>query len=221
MCEVDTTLDYAVAPPGSFSYLLPVESRQRFIGTDGAERENTEGFTECREFFGESTLMFGPEPAERSAAPAPEAALSAGTFLDIELTSSLVFGKAAAGDRIEGRLLEPARDEKTGRTVAPAGTKVGGRLTRVELRHSGSGEYVLALKWEWMQTDGGKFRLAVKAVRPLPGSRPSANGLRPRPGTPIELPPRGLEDDAFYRFSEQTLDVPGGLRTRWVTVAGQ
>jgi hypothetical protein len=218
-CEVDTTLDYGMVPLGGFEYLLPQSTRQRFIGLDGAEAENSVSFASCREFLGESTLTFGKSPAStgHSVNAPPAAALPAGLSLDIELTSSLTFGKAAAGDRIEGRLTEPLRDAKARQVLAPAGAKAVGRLTRVELRHSGSGEYTVALRWETLEIEGGKVPLNLKPNRQMARLKAIARGALQQRGMPIDLPRPGEERDGIYRFPGQRTGVEGGLRTEWVT----
>lgn len=219
ICETQTTLDYGLVPLGGLDYLLPTASRQRFIGTDGGEDENSVSFASCREFTGESTLLFGKVPAG-AADPftAPKvAALPAGLPLAIELTSPFTLGKAAAGDRVEGRLAGPLRDSTGQRVLAPAGAKLAGRLTRVELQHSGAGEYTVALRWETLEIEGQRVAVSLKPNRQLGGLKAVARGVLRQRGMDIELPRPGEERDAIYRFPAQRTEVEGGLRTEWVT----
>ena len=222
MCEVDSTLDYNMAPLGDFEYLLPKSTRQRFIGVDGEERENSVSFASCREFLGESTLQFGRTPASADVSSAPPGTtLPAGLRMTIELTSRFTLGEAAAGDRMAGRLAEPLRDAATHQVLAPAGAKVVGRLTRVELRHSGSGEYTVALRWEGLEMAGGKAPLNLKPYRPMADVKAVARGVLLERGREIELPRPGEEHDAIYHFPGQLTHVEGTLRTEWVTIAGR
>ena len=217
-CEVDTTLDYDMVRLGGFEYLLPKSTRQRFIGREGSEGENNVSFASCREFLGESTLTFGHKPAgENITAAQPRAALPAGLPLTIELTSPFILGKAAAGDRIEGRLTEPLRDAKEQKVLAPAGAPVSGRLTRVELRHAGAGEYTVALRWESLGIDGEKAPLNLKPNRQVAGSGAAARGALVRRGAEIELPRPGEERDAIFHFPGQSTRVGSVLRAEWVT----
>jgi hypothetical protein len=221
-CEVDTTLDYGMVPINGFQYLLPTATRQRFIGRDGTEGENSVSFASCREFLGESTLTFGGRPtrSQASIVPPPAAALPAGLPLAIEITSSFAFGQAAAGDRIEGRLVEALRESNTQKVLAPAGAKVTGRLTRVELKHSGSGEYIVALHWETLQAGGEAVPLNLKPDRHMEGVKAVARGvlLRQR-GMEIDLPPPNEERDAIFHFPGQLAGVRPGLRSAWTTAA--
>ena len=219
-CEVDTTLDYAAPPRDGFQYLLPAETRQRFVGIDGSEGENTMSFASCREFIGESTLSFGQKPAAAGFldGTGSSPALPPGLTLNIELRTPITFGKAAAGDRIEGTLLESVKDRVTQRTVALAGAKVSGRLTRVELQHSGSGQYTIGLRWESLEADSVTIPLNLKPGQP-PLVKTAGRGLVRR-GMNIELPLRGEGPDAIYHFPEQSAGV-SGLRAQWVTTGAR
>ncbi|MDR3703961.1 MAG: hypothetical protein P4L56_30210 [Candidatus Sulfopaludibacter sp.] len=218
-CEVATTLDYSRVPIRGFEYLLPVATRQRFIGRDGTEGENSVSFASCREFLGESTLTFGRRPSgtEYFVDPPPAATLPAGLPLAIEMTSSFAFGQAAAGDPIEGRLVEPLRDARTQKVLAPAGAKVTGRLTRVELKHSGSGEYTVALHWETLDAAGAAVPLNLKPDRHMESLKTVARGVLRQRGMEIELPPPNEERDAIFHFPGQLAGVRPGLRSAWTT----
>jgi predicted RecA/RadA family phage recombinase len=210
---VDTTLDYSRMPIRGLEYLLPKATRQRFIGRDGTEGENSVSFAACREFQGESTLTFRrPAGTELFVDPPPVPALPSGLALAIEMTSSFAFGQAAAGNRIEGHLVEALRDPKAQKMLAPAGAKVAGRLTRVELKHSGSGEYTVALRWETLQAGGETVPLNLKPDRHMEGSKAVARGVLRQRGMAIELPPPDEERDAIYHFAGQLAGVRSGLR---------
>jgi len=100
----------------------------------------------------------------------------------------MVFGKAAAGDRIAGTLLDAVHDRVTQRTLLPAGSKVSGRLTRVELKHSGSGEYTIAYRWEYLEAEGGRVPLNLKPSQPLAELKAAGRRVLMRRGMDIELP---------------------------------
>lgn len=192
-CEIETTLDYDMVELGSFQYLLPVSSRQRFVGVNGNEDENTLSFNSCREFRGESTIAFDNSRA-RAVAPAaasPAPILPPGSRLLVELATAIEFGKAAAGDLIEGRLAVPLRDS-AGRILAAAGARVDGRLTRVELRQFPEPEYILSLRWETLEVAGAHIPLNLKPD--------------PQSGT--------------YRFPRDHSATIGALRTEWVIAGG-
>ena len=219
-CETDTTIDYSRAPAGSFEYLLPQVTRQRFIGRDGGENENTVSFSACREFRGESSVTFGNPPANArsTVTPVPARVLPAGLLLKVELKSALIFGEAAAGDRIEGRLLEPLQDPATKQVIAPAGSTVSGRLTRMELRHVGNGTYTIGLRWQTLETPAGSILLNLKPQRSFAGLKAAARGALQR-GMEIDLPPAGEENDAFYHFPGTLPRMNFPLHSEWVTTS--
>ena len=210
-CEIDTTLDYREVELGQSQYFLPVSTRQRFIGVNGSEAENRVSFASCREFRGESTLSFDHAPAPVVATPATPAgaSLPEGSSLAIELTTAISLGKAAAGDPIEGRLAEPVRDAANGKVLAPAGARVGGRLTLVELHHSPEPEYDLSLRWETLEMAGAETPLNLKPKLPTGASR--------GPWTGMELPREIGDGGIVYRFPEKNGAAVGALRTEWVT----
>jgi len=221
-CEVDSTLDYNMVELSGFEYMLPKSTRQRFIGVDGTEGENTLTFAGCREFLGESTLTFGGRPgAAETPHGTPPRLLPEGLGLAIELTTHLTLSNAAAGDRIEGRLAETLWDAGKKNILAPAGAIARGRLTRVELQHSGSGEYTVALRWETLEIDGERTLLQLKPNRQLAGLKAAARGILLRRGTEFELPPPDGERDAVYHYPGKATQIETGLRTLWVTTIGR
>jgi len=218
-CEVDTTQEYGLVPLGNFEYLLPKFTRQRFIARDGTEAENRLTFASCREFRGQSTLTFGEEPPPAgTAAPANAVhpmALPAGLPLTVDLAEPVPFEHAAAGDRIVGRLAKPVLDEQ-GKTLAPEGAKVEGRLMRVEVRHSSADERTIVLRWETMELGGFKVPLELNPSRRKAELQPVPRGtLRMR----VYLPRPNEERYGVYRFPGQMTELEGGFRTEWVTVA--
>ena len=104
--------------------------------------------------------------------------------------------------------------------LAPAGTAVEGRLTRVELRHAGAGEFTVALRWETMEIGGEMVPVNLKPSRQFGGLRDAASGLLMRRGTEFDLPRPGEQQDVIYHFPQQTTRVASGMRTVWVTTSG-
>jgi hypothetical protein len=212
MCEADTTLDYGKVPLGGVDYMMPVATRQRFIGRDGAESENRISFDSCREFRGESTVEFGAAGRAVSPDPAP---VPVGLHLPpahrviIEMASAIEIPTAAAGDRIEGRLVDAVGD-------LPAGARVEGRLMEVRAHHVKPVNVAVALRWETVEFDGRKAPLALKPHH-RDGMLIAEKVLQVSMGTRIE---RTFSDPGqydSYRFPGQTRVVPAGFRTEWLT----
>jgi hypothetical protein len=128
-CETDSTLEYGMVQLGNGDYLLPKLARQRFIGRDGGEAENTMSFSACREFQAESKLPFGagatPETQDLSGAVMSVWNVPAGLPVAVELTTAIQ-QDAAAGDRIQGRLIGPIRKPGDRKVLIPEGTRPAG-----------------------------------------------------------------------------------------------
>ena len=111
---------------GSGDYLLPKMTHQRFIMRDGSQGENTITFSACRDFRGESTVNFSPKAADSRPlrSDAAQLDLPPGLPVTVELTSPpVVSEQAAAGDRIDGRLVNAIRDQAQRRSACPRGRR--------------------------------------------------------------------------------------------------
>lgn len=217
LCEVDTTMEYGMVALGGSGYLLPKTTRQRFIGHDGGEAENSITFASCREFKSESKLAFEErQPADGSPlnAAAPALKLPARLPVTVELTATIRGDQAAAGDRIEGRLANAIRDAKQQGTLAPEGALVLGRLMRVETRVSPF-DLTIALRWETLEVNGMKIPLSLVPNRRVGNpQKERRGGLRQR-GVEIEMPLPGEGQYGIYHFPGGR--VESGLRTEWLT----
>ncbi len=220
LCEVDTTLVYGMVPLSGIEYLLPVSTSQRFIQTDGREADNTIHFAACREFRGESTMEFDKTPPAAvvpvaSAPPAPPPLrLRPGLPVSADITTAIDCNRAAAGDRIDGRLAKAIADK--GQTLVSAGARLEGRIMRVATRHSQPAAVTLAVRWETLEWDGVKVPLSLLPDRRRP-SKDTAVGIPRGKGLEFELPQPGDERYGVYHFSGEFLVLPGGYRTEWIT----
>jgi hypothetical protein len=134
VCMSTTTMNVTRVQIGDGQFLLPKQARQRFIYPNAEETENTTGFTNCREFRGESTVTFSPdsEPTKEGTKSASAKVLSLPTGLpfSLDLTASIQTDTAAAGDPFSAKLVAVIRDVR-GKLLAPKGTAVEGHLLRV------------------------------------------------------------------------------------------
>src|ERR1019366_9007137 len=149
-CEADTSLEYGIVQLGGGDYLLPKVARQRFIGREGAEAENTMTFSACREYQAESRVEFGDGAhmgGGQPGIPSKALGLPVGLAATVDLVTAVRFGQAAGGDVIEGRLAKPIRDDRQ-KTLVAEGAAVQGRLMRVETGHARGIEHTVALRWE-------------------------------------------------------------------------
>jgi hypothetical protein len=218
-CETDSELEYSMVRLGSDDYLLPTITRQRFIMRDGSEGENSITFSACRDFRGESSVSFSPGIADATPSRPGSAQLdlAAGLPVTVELTSPPVRSdQAAAGDPIEGRLVDAIRDPVLQTILVPAGAPMAGRLMRVETRWGPPPEITFALRWETVEVGGNPMPIHLRPdQRELP-TRASRDRLQRR-GVEIELPLPGEERYAIYRVNGEKGILATGFRSRWLT----
>jgi hypothetical protein len=218
-CEHDSVLEYGLVRLGNDDYLLPRMARQRFIMRDGSEGENTVTFSACRSFRGESAVNFSPKAVDEKqwrvgAAPLE---LPPGLPVAVELTSPPIrSGQAAAGDRIEGRLVNAIRDPVQQTVRVPAGAAMAGRLMRVETQWGPSVEIAIALRWETVEVDGIPTPIRLTPKRGVPPVR-AIRGALQRRGVEIALPLPGEERYGVYHVNGEHGVLDSGLRSEWLT----
>jgi hypothetical protein len=218
-CEDESELEYSSVRLGGDDYLLPKIARQRFIMRDGSEGENTITFSACRDFRGESTVNFSRDVAGSKSLSAGQASLEipAGLPVTVELTSPPVRSdQAAAGDRIEGRLVNPIRDPIQQTIRVPAGARMIGRLMRVETQWRPSAQVTFALRWETVEVDG-----TATPIRLNPNHRvqvqPATQGGLQRRGVEIQLPLPGEERYYITQIEGEQGVLDTGSRSEWIT----
>jgi hypothetical protein len=221
-CEVDRTLNYSAVRLGGVDYMLPTLTRERFIAQNGGEAENTVTFTACREFRGESSLTFGETPvpaqAKQPAAAEPLLELPPGLPVNVELTSTTRADKAAAGDRIEGRLAGPIRDAQKKRILVPEGSTLEGRLMRVETRYGHPNHMIVLLRWETIAVNGVRsaFSIAPGWLAARQDIADPIGAAKPRIWAYPVLKPSESHYGVFF-FSGENVVMQSGLRTQWFT----
>lgn len=217
-CEVDTAMDYGATRLAGNDILLPAMTRSRFINQDGSEAENAMTFSACREFLGEATVNFGghPEMAAAKVEAAP-VELPSGLNVTVEMTSTLDLDRAAAGDRIEGRLAAPLLDAQRKTILVPAGAVLEGRLMRVETRYGKPNEQGISLRWETLEMKGVKSPVSLVPDWSAAVAKAGKPGGLMQRGQTIELPRRSESRYWAHHFSGDHVAVPAGLVSQWFT----
>ena len=220
LCEVDTAMDYGKVMLGGIDFLLPAATRQRHIDRDGSEWENDIGFSSCREFQAESAVEFGmATPSAGRISDTAPIRLPAGLPVIVDITTPIYCDRAAAGDRIAGRLEKAVLDGHRQATLAPEGAVLEGRLMRVETHHAKPADVTIAVRWETIEIQGMKVplrlvpdrrtdRLLTAAGQPVPGLQSRREVVLPNPG-------EGRY--GVYHFPGEAPIVPSGFRTLWLT----
>ena len=216
MCQSTTMLDFARVRIGDQQFMLPGHARQRFVYPTVEETENTTGFTNCREFRGESTVTFSPEePAapgtSKRASSAPEIVIPRGLRFTMELTAPISTDTAAAGDPFNAKLSDALRDDRN-KVLAPKGSIVAGRLLRVQV-FARPPESLVVLQPEYVETRNG--RLALSAVRDW--TYMVAQRRRTGKGVEVLMPLPGEENSGVFRFPGVNAVIPAKFRSDWKT----
>jgi hypothetical protein len=158
LCEVTTVSEYAGT--NSLGLLLPRVSRTIEITRNGKKAERITTFSGCRQ--GSAV----PRRADDSLQFLPE-----GIVFEVEFTAPIDTVSAAAGDVISARLTRPILGPKI---LAPVGTKVTGRIIRLEHRLNPPG-FILAVALDRLQTGNAVFRVHSINTKPEALSFPTTN----------------------------------------------
>jgi hypothetical protein len=216
-CRSSSDLEVAMTAIGSASFPLTTIARQRFVGSSGDEAVNTTTFSDCREYRGESSISYYTEPVSGAAVkPAASAApppIPAGLPFTTRLDHAIDPATSAAGDRFTARLETSIRDAG-GRTLAPRGSKVEGRLLRVQQYHPPKAELIVVLRPESVEVRGVK--IALSASQDL---RRFLAAHKKNPRIEILLPFKWETNAALLRFDGEDATVPRNWSIDWRTVA--
>lgn len=188
-------LDVGKTRLGDSEFLLTTRAEQKFVRRDGGEVVNHIGFSDCREYRGESTIQFETEgpltaPAKGLAKATSKASdalsIPPGERFSLELVSPIDSATAAAGDRFAARLDSAIRVGKG--LVIPKGAPVEGRLLRVETDYIRSEETIFVLRPESVLVGG--TQVALRAVSGARSFRPTlVLPYTPEPNTAAFLVP--------------------------------
>jgi hypothetical protein len=166
ICRVDDTLDYHRVKIGGGDFLLPAGATMDVLFSEGIESINEIGYSNCREYAGESTIRFDDDadaPRTVAAAPtAPARQLPPGLRFRIGLTSPIHTETAAAGDAVTGVALHEVKDKKLG-IVASRNDVVHGRILQIEQHMFPFPRWVLAIRFDTLEHDGAEQTLLLKS----------------------------------------------------------
>jgi hypothetical protein len=166
ICRVDDTLDYHRVKIGGGDFLLPEGATMDVLFSEGIESINEIGYSNCREYAGESTIRFdddAPAPQTVVTQPvAPARQLPPGLRFRIGLTSPIHSETAAAGDAVTGVVLHEVKDKKLG-IVADRNDVVHGRILQLEQHMFPFPRWVLAIRFDTLEHDGVEQPLLLKS----------------------------------------------------------
>jgi hypothetical protein len=222
-CETSTRLDYGRVAIGESSFLMPVETRQRFVLRNGVESENTSSFSACREYRGQSTVRFAEEgegggwQEAQGNASRPWPGLPVDLPVTLELAAPIDTWTASAGDTIPMRLAKSVVGGD-GEILLAGGTAIQGRLIRVQRYFTSPPRSTVVIEPESIELDGARFPFFV-----LPGAEKPSEPVRTTRREWIQYAVESaLPNESTYgvwSLNGSHVIVPKGYRTHWVTAA--
>ena len=150
--------------------LIPRETRLRMIEYQGRfETLNTTTYSKCREYLGESVIHFAGDESNDATTPAEQRRIAGqplppGLRFRARLTAPIDTDTAAAGDRIEADLTTAIKGP-TGEELAPTGSRIRGRLSRVAVFPYGQARVELAFLWDAIEIGGVERPFAATEER--------------------------------------------------------
>lgn len=217
--EGHKVIDYAPMEIGGLRHVLPVSMEMTLVDLNGGESRNRAVFSGCKQYQGESRLIFeDPPPEQQGGEQAVERTLPEGLDVRLRLAETLDLSKAAMGDPVA---FEVSRDSaRDGRVWLPRGARVTFRLDHIACRDFPISHCFFALvpgRFAF-QNQSGEFRaellqpelarsmeMLLRNVRPQMRTIPAEMGQAPR-------------EAAIFLVSGQRGKLPSGFQTIWRTL---
>jgi len=229
--EAHQSATYGRVRLGADQRLLPSAAELTIITGDGRESRNTIAFSNCQQYTASSSLSFTtPQDIAAVARSRPQRALPADVALVLRLEQPITVAESAAGDQIEARLDKVV---KAGSMLLPKGTRVFGRIRRLEQHLSSPPSILVGLQFFAAEAPDGLITFSARLAGPRvpPGTTRAVNGsLESVPGAGgldiQDVPGAGgldIQDDGAktgvgsFRVSGKQLRVGRGFRTLWKT----
>jgi hypothetical protein len=227
-----TSIDYAHTNLGGSDFLLPQSGESRLVKFSGEESWNHIEFTHCHLYEAQSSISFGssqgfPQFGASSVLEMKRELLPA-LPVAIKLTSRIT-EKTAVGASIEGVVEGNVLHKRN--VLIPDGSRVRGRVRRLEWNEDKGGYYVVALEFTDIESAGTRYRFFadLDGTDALPGLSETmkfrkSEKSRQRGGVQVlfsaeilSLP--DLPGVGSFFVQSRHLDIPPGFRTSWKTRA--
>jgi len=217
--EGHKVLDYAPMEIGGVRHVLPTSMEMTLVDLNGGENRNRAVFSGCKQYLGESRLIFEePPPDSQTPQPVVQWTLPEGLDVRLRLSETLDLSKSAMGDPV---VFEASRDAVRGGQVwLPRGAKVTLRLDHIACRDFPVSHCFFALvpgRFEF-QNKSGDFR--AEPVQPdlYRSMEVLLRNVRPQLRTiPVEMG-QAPEDAVIFVVSGQRGKLPSGFQTVWRTL---
>lgn len=217
-CRATSEVSYSRTPIHERMVLVPRETRLYTINTTGNESMSETSYANCREYtstvkmiFGDETISASPDPSTPAAETETPAPLPPGLRFKAHMTTPLDIDTAAAGDPIEAILIAPMHDKKKA-VVAPAGTRLHGRLRTVKVSTRTFDTFQIGVQFEAIEIEGRNIPLSAVFYAPSRGMFVGGNPYRMR-----FLEPADSFIGGTFFFNEVPLR-PKQFDSEWITV---
>lgn len=215
--ETKDFVEYERMKIGQEEYLLPKLAELRMHGLDDSESVNRTRFTGCRQYTGESTLIF-TDPAETTVEQkTPEPLIvPAGMSFESELATPIASGESAIGDPVTLRVTKDRK--RDGAVVLPKDTLLHGRITLLRRQNTDRAGYVLGLDFTEAEHGNrtGPIRLRLERVAvndvSLPGEVLSAGNRR------VMVEPEAAPGATMF-IKGSAFKMSRGVRLYWRTIS--
>lgn len=217
--EGHKVIDYAPMDIGGVRHVLPVSMEMTLVDLNGGENRNRAVFSGCRQYLGESRLIFeDPLPAAQAPQQPVEWTLPEGLDVRMKLTGTLDLSKSAMGDPV---VFEVSRDSVRGGQVwLPRGAKVRLRLDHIACRDFPVSHCFFALvpgRFEF-QNKSGEFRAELVQPDLWRTMEMLLRNVRPQLRTiPVEMG-QAPEGAVILLVSGRRGKLPSGFQTVWRTL---
>lgn len=223
MARAMDSVDYMRADIGGQNFLLPQSAELKMVDEGNSESVNVTRFTGCRQYTGESVLVFSdPAPDAGTPAAAPKAIeVPGGLLLEVALETPIASATSATGDPVTAVLRKTVK--KSGAVIAPKGALLHGRITTLR-RENGprSAYYIVGLEFFEVEFPGAKgaTRMELDQIVSAGGaiSAPGSTrfGTNVRMNTGIGQPKLDLPGSVFFVRGDN-FKLARGLLMFWRT----
>jgi hypothetical protein len=217
LAEAGDAIDYAPMQIGDGTFLLPSAAEMEMVGLNGAASINRTVFTGCRQYTGESRLVFDDPPPE-TARPEPLRTLNAPPDINVEiaLETPIAYGRSAINDPVTAVLSRPVKLGKG--LTAPKGAIVRGRLTYIAPqswdKFPGYDVGLVLSELEW-----GSYRVSLNAKLEQVYSAHPPVYIQTEPRTRLTKvrPQHATMGSIFFVRNNTPVRLNPGLRMLWRT----
>lgn len=154
-CRVIDTMDYTTIKIGSGDFTLPAVSTMDVLYATGDEAVNETHFSGCREYVGESKIIFDDPTDTASPAAAARAALKAlppKTRIRVKIDPPLDTENAAAGDPITGVVEHDVKEK--GQVLVRTTDRLHGRILQLEQNMFPTPKWTVTIRFDSIERDG-------------------------------------------------------------------